>query len=129
MPHLMPRFLCLHDMVHLHIMVFMFFFFSFCIYIFFPCSIPFICFHACVFDFTYLTFSCYMFMFIWFISLCLCYRLFLVIFKLVISMKGNDIVMIISTKHARKAISTFDMVCQCISRYRTCSKKTRDPCL
>jgi hypothetical protein len=53
-PNLMPRFLCLHDMVHLHIMVFMFFFFI-CIYIF-PCSIPFICFRACVFNFTYIHF-------------------------------------------------------------------------
>jgi hypothetical protein len=42
-----------------------------------------------VFNFTYLHFLCFMFMFIWLISLCSCHHLFLVIFKLAISMWGE----------------------------------------
>jgi hypothetical protein len=81
--------------------------------------------HTCIFVLYVYVYLIYI---IIFMCLCLCYHLFLVIFKLVISMWGNNIGRIISTKHARKAILTFDMVHQCISRYKTC-QKIRDPLL
>jgi hypothetical protein len=127
-------FSCLHDMVRLHIMVFMFFFSFHFVFIFFSLFYSIYMFSClCVWFYILNIFVLYVYVYlihiVMFMCLCLCYHLFLVIFKLAISMRGNDIGRIISTKHARKAISTFDMVCQCISRYRTCSKKIRDPCL